>query len=82
MGFLNSNGLRRLWAHIVLNLEKKADVDHVHNEIIEMIDTATEEATSHADTGDETTLAAAKAYADEMIKQSAQVQIITWEADD
>lgn len=33
MGFLNSEGLRRLWAHIVLNLDTKADIDHNHDDV-------------------------------------------------
>jgi hypothetical protein len=76
----------------VEQLNDKADKEHTHNdtyytesevdEKINVINASVADAKSYADGVGVTTLDAAKAHTDNAVSQKAQVQIITWGADD
>ena len=67
---------------IKASLGKADSAEAYVDELIGGVNTAISEAKSSAETGDENTLAAAKQYADQVAAQSAQIQIVTWGADD
>lgn len=63
----------------------KANVSHNHDEVYDSkgsANTALNSARTYADNGDSSTLEESKTYTDNAVAQKAQVQIITWGADD
>lgn len=70
----------------------KADISHTHNDIyyteseidgkVSAINTSVSNSLNEAKSYSDTNLGIAKTYADNIVAQKSQIQIITWEADD
>jgi hypothetical protein len=73
------NAFERMWSHILNALSGKADKVEL-NSLSEEVNKSS--STYETKTDSEEKFVKSKTYANELVAQKTQVQIVTWEADD